>query len=767
MLPAVPIRQNDRRNSPAIRLKFVRGFRQIFFFNQKRGPVQRRTATFDSPQRRSPRFLEAVADTLLGTNPCGTPLRLTGSLTWIEPSGWFRNELWRKRTIRGEHQTANLEQTIAIDCCAFLLHFLSYTPQPSRQPSWTLMFRKIASSMVCLLFACATYAADRRPNILWLSCEDISPHLGCYGDPHAITPNIDQLATEGTRYLHAFTTAGVCAPCRSGIITGMYQTTIGTHHMRCTSTLPESIRPFPVYLRQAGYFCTNNAKQDYQFKTPKETWDASSRSAHWRDRSDAQQPFFSVFNFQGCHESGIASDSKYESVTEVLQPGQRQDPDALDLPPYYPDTPVVREDWKRNYELITAMDVWVGQMIDQLKQDGLYDNTIIMYWSDHGVGLPRAKRWLYDSGTHIPLVVRIPERLRQPGQGEPASVSAQLVSSIDFGPTVLNLAGVDLPAHVQGRPFLGADTPQPRRYVFGARDRMDERYDIIRTVRDQRYRYIRNYEPLKSYYQYINTCEKGATMRELRRLHEAHELPAAAEYYFSPVKPVEELYDVNADPHEIHNLAGNRAYAEVLQRMRAAHLGWVRETGDLGLIPEPIIAERANRLGSEYAIFQQTDAARYTAQISEIAVAASSGPEALEQLLQAADDPDSAVRYWAAVGMGNLGAAAKEKGSAIATKMLGDTSSAVRTAASRALCRMGRPEQALPVLIQELTKGDQWERLQAAIVLDEIDELARPVIEPMREGLKYQEGFNSDGKYRVRVINRALNELNGTNNVVK
>jgi len=376
-----------------------------------------------------------------------------------------------------------------------------------------------------------------RPNVLWLSCEDISPHIGCFGDEHAITPNIDQLAREGVRYTNAFTTAGVCAPCRSGIITGMYQTTIGTHHMRCNAKLPSMIKAFPTYLRRAGYYCTNNSKTDYQTRDLRNAWNESSGKAHWRNRNQGE-PFFSVFNFTGCHESGIASKSKYERVTARLKPSQRQNPKKLELPPYYPDTPIVREDWKRNYELITAMDAWAGDLIEQLKEDGLYDNTIIFFWSDHGVGLPRAKRWLYDSGTHIPLVVRIPEKFRASGQGRPGSVNDQLVSSIDFGPSVMNLAGVEIPEYMQGRPFVGPNPPAPREYIFGARDRMDERYDIIRSVRDKRYRYIRNYEPLKTYYQYMNTPEKGATMKEIRRVHAEENLPPAAKLFMAERKPV-------------------------------------------------------------------------------------------------------------------------------------------------------------------------------------------------------------------------------------
>lgn len=606
-----------------------------------------------------------------------------------------------------------------------------------------------------------------RPNILWLSCEDISPHLGCYGDPHAITPNIDTLATEGVRYTHAFTTAGVCAPCRSGIITGMYQTTLGTHHMRCTARLPKIVRPFPTYLRSAGYYCTNNSKQDYQFSTPKGTWDESSGKAHWRKRPDEDQPFFAVFNFTGCHESGIASESKYRSVTKNLSPEERQDPTKLVLPPYYPDTPAVREDWKRNYELITALDHWVGQRLEELKEDGLYEDTIIFFWSDHGVGLPRAKRWLYDSGTHIPLVVRVPQKFRSGQQGRPGTVSDQLVSSVDFGPTVLRLAGIDIPRHVQGQPFLGSDLPEPRQYVYGARDRMDERYDIIRMVRNERFLYIRNYEPLKTYYQYMNTPEKGVTMRELRRLHEAGELDSVADYYFSPNKPVEELYDCDADPHNINNLADDERFAAVLKKMRGAHLRWVQDTKDVGLIPEPIIAAREKRLGSAYAILRQPGGDEYNRRLSSVAAAASEGLEALPKLLEAMSDPDDAVRYWGATGIGNIGRPAKAPALDSMVKALDDESSAVRTAAARALCRLGAPDKALPVLIQELTGGAQWERLQAANALDEIDEQARPIAKPMEQGLEYQSGFNSNGKYRVRVINRALNELNGTNNVVQ
>ena len=650
---------------------------------------------------------------------------------------------------------------------------------------WQVAIRRFQDArvpmMVALLLTATTLfqtvEAGDRPNILWLSAEDISPHIGCYGDPHAITPRIDQLAKEGIRYSNAFTTAGVCAPCRSGIITGMYQTTLGTQHMRCQAKLPNSIQPFSTYLREAGYFCTNNSKQDYQFATPEGSWDQSSNKAHWRNRPDQDTPFFAVFNFGGCHESGIENDSKYKSVTEGLSESERQNASELStFPPYYPDTPAAREDWKRNYELITALDHWVAGLLDQLHADGLDEDTIVFFWSDHGVGLPRAKRWLYDSGTHIPLVIRIPAKFRSNGKAA-GVVDERLVSSIDFGPTVLNLAGLDVPEPMQGKPFLTSPLSKleavDRDYVYGARDRMDERYDIIRMVRDQRYKYIRNYEPLKPYFQYMNTPEKGQTMRSIREAEQAGTLPQAAMPFFRGTKPTEELYDLENDPHEIHNLASSSDHTEALHRMRAAHEQWVTRTKDLGLIPEPILAERANELGSQYSVLRQSDDSELANRVAASALAASEGPAALPEMRAALDDRDSAVRYWGATGLGNVfarGEIDKLPYLMDLQERLADESATVRVAAARALCHSGNPEatsKALAVLAETLADGAQWERLQAAIVLDEIDEKALPVINSMREALKPKRKLYADGKYTVRVINRALNELNGTNHTVK
>lgn len=620
------------------------------------------------------------------------------------------------------------------------------------------------SLLLFILCVSTSLHGAERPNILWLSAEDINAHFGCYGDPNAMTPNLDQLAREGVRYTNAYTAAGVCAPCRSTIITGMYQTSIGTMHMRSSAVLPDSIKPFPIYLRNSGYYCTNNSKTDYQFKAPKETWDESSGKAHWKKRKESNKPFFAVFNFTGCHESGIAGDAKYKSVTKGLSPGERQDPAKLKtLPPYYPDTPRVREDWKRNYELITAMDAWVGNHITALKEAGEYENTIIVYWSDHGVGLPRAKRWLYDSGTRIPLIVRIPEKFRTSGQGKPGTVDEQLISSIDFGNTALNLAGLPAPPLTQGRAFLGENLSPQRDYIFGARDRMDERYDIIRSVRDKRYRYIRNYEPLKPYFQYMNTPEKGATMKELRRVAKTGKMPPAMKLFMADRKPVEEFYDLQNDPHEINNLATDPKYKEQLEKFRKVHKQWIKETRDLGLIPEPEMVLREKQAGSRYDILGKTDDKTLPERLGRMAALASEGTQALPELLKGLQDKDAAVRYWAATGIGNIGRLSDEATRACLNILEKETSTVVRIAAGRALLRMKTEEKkALSELSKSLESPEEWSRLHAVIALDEADEQARPVLTSLKEALK-----NQPNKYIIRVANKAVNDLLGTTNTVK
>lgn len=425
--------------------------------------------------------------------------------------------------------------------------------------------------------------AQRPPNFLWISFEDTNPCYGCYGDPVARTPHLDRLAAEGCRYTHAFSVSGVCAPARSAIITGMYPISIGTHHMRTTHThpatpelptpysavIPHYVRCFTEYLRAAGYYCTNNVKTDYQFDPPRTAWDELSHEAHWRNRPDPRQPFFAVFNLTRTHESGMWANNDVEITF---------DPSTVPLPPYFPDTPKVREAMARMYTNMEYNDRLLGDLLAQLEEDGLAESTIVFHWSDHGP-LPRGKRWPYDSGIHVPLIIR------WLGGLQPGSMSHQLVSTIDLGPTVLSLAGIDIPNHLQGQAFLGPKTAPPRDYIFASRDRHDEAYDMVRAVRDRRFKYIRHYYPGQPYLLWIPYHNRHPIVEEMWRLYLAGELAGPQLLMFQP-RPSEELYDTQADPHEIHNLAADPAYQSELKRLRAALDAWLATVGDMGRLSE-------------------------------------------------------------------------------------------------------------------------------------------------------------------------------------
>lgn len=452
----------------------------------------------------------------------------------------------------------------------------------------------VIGAVLASVAGAARSAPASRPNILWITAEDLSPDLGCYGDAYARTPNLDRFAAEGARFTRAFSVAPVCAPSRSSIITGMYPTTIGTHHMRSKGVPPPYVKCFTEYLRAAGYYCTNNAKTDYNFDSPLTAWDESSGRAHWRGREKGQ-PFFAVFNITTTHESQIRAEPQaFARQTRSLGPSDRHDPAKAVLPPYYPDTPLVRNDWARYHDLITAMDRQAGDLLRQLEEDGLTENTVVFFYGDHGRGLPRAKRWVYDSGVHVPLLVR------WPGKIAPGTLREDLVSLIDLAPTVLSIAGIRAASHLQGRPFLGEPRASERSYVYAHRDRMDETYDIIRCVRDRRFSYIRNFQPGKPYAQYIDYMELMPTMREMRRINKEGALAGPQKLFFLPEKPAEELYDTISDPHQVVNVASRREHGDTLRRMRRELDRWMKDTKDLGLVPEDELKERM-RPGGRWA----------------------------------------------------------------------------------------------------------------------------------------------------------------------
>lgn len=336
---------------------------------------------------------------------------------------------------------------------------------------------------------------DLHPNILWISCEDITTMLECYGDQNASTPNLDAFANRSVRFSNAFATAPVSSPSRSCIITGQYATSLGSQHLRSWVRIPDYIKPFPKYLREKGYYVSNNYKEDYNF-TDTTIWNNSSYNAHWRNR-DKGQPFFSVFNLEMTHQSSIfGSDSVYEDrIHKYLPFIKRCSPDSLILPPYYPGSPVIRKLWARYYTNVSIVDYLFGQIIKELDDDGLADNTIVFFFADHGTGMPRSKRALYDSGLKIPLIVHVPGKLSAKFNMQAGEVVDRMVSFIDFAPTILELAGIDIPTDLTGTPFISPNPLKENPLVFGASDRVDEAYELSRSVHTKQYHYIRNFLP--------------------------------------------------------------------------------------------------------------------------------------------------------------------------------------------------------------------------------------------------------------------------------
>jgi uncharacterized sulfatase len=594
----------------------------------------------------------------------------------------------------------------------------------------------------------------KRPNVLWLSSEDFSPHLGCYGDANAKTPAIDQFAKEGVRFTRAFTVHGVCAPVRSSIITGVYPSSLGSCAMRCAADIPESPVCFPEALRQAGYYCTNNSKEDYNFQTPKSVWDESSKKAHYRNRPDGK-PFFAVFNFVETHESKLWNSVDFEKThPKGLSEAEYQSPDAMVVPPIYPDSPVVRRDLARLYERITEFDHFVRDKLSELKANGLEDETIVFIWSDHGDGLPRFKRCLYETGTHVPLLVRIPERFRLHGQGIAGTTDDQIVNLFQLGPTVLNLAGVKPLPRMQAKAFLGPDLPKPAEYLFGARDRIDEFFDLVRAVRDRRYRLIRNLNPWVSYFPNHEYGDRCNTLQEMRRLYAAGKLPPSSAQWMASRRPAEELYDLDADPYEIRNLAENPDYHAVKERLGRVLTEWMVQTRDTGLLPEPILRSRSKEVGSAYAVLGGTDGETLTRRLAMLAFLASNPkPADTATFAEALSDTDPAVRYWAAVGLGQIKDADAETSSAL-EKATADSDGCVRIAAARSLYWHGQRAKGVSVLCRILTTEEDENVLHLALnVLDFLGcDLDAETMEPIRRL------SNSDKNkgYLGRILSRLL-----------
>ncbi len=529
-----------------------------------------------------------------------------------------------------------------------------------------------------------------RPNILWITCEDTGPELGCYGDDYAVTPNLDALAAKGMRYRVAWSNAPVCAPARTTIISGVYPPSLGGQHMRSEVKMPAFMRMYPQFLRDAGYYCTNNSKEDYNLTKPGKVWDASSRQAHWKNRA-AGQPFFAIFNSTISHESQI------RKRPHTLKHDMAKAP----VPAYHPDTPEVRHDWAQYYDKVTEMDTQAGQWLDEVKEAGLMDDTIIVFYGDHGSGMPRSKRWPYNSGLHVPMILYVPEKFKQlaPREYEVGGVSQRLVGFIDLAPTLLSLVGIEPPAWMQGHATMGKYETVPQPYLFGFRGRMDERYDMVRSVRNQRYIYIRNYMPHLIYGQYLAYMFQTPTTQVWKRLYDEGRLNAVQKRFWQR-KPPEELYDLDNDPDEVTNLIDSAAHQDVRNELRQALRDHILRVRDVGFLGE---AEMHSRAAGTTIYEMGHDRSKYPLEkiLAMADVASMLEPDALPDLKRGLKDSDCAVRYWATMGLLMRGKPAVNAARKELHAALKDTSPTVRIIAAQALGEYGNAADlrlALPVL---------------------------------------------------------------------
>jgi arylsulfatase A-like enzyme len=560
-----------------------------------------------------------------------------------------------------------------------------------------------------------------RPNILWITSEDNGPQLGAYGDRFAVTPHLDRLAARGMIYRHAWSNAPVCAPARTAIISGMYPPSTGSEHMRSMVRRPAGMKMYPQYLREAGYYTTNNVKEDYNLEKPGQVWDESSATAHWRNRKPGQ-PFFAIFNFTVTHESQIRR-----------RPHTwKHDPREVPIPAYHPDTLEVRQDWAQYYDKMTEMDALAGEVLKQLAKDGLEEDTIVFYYGDHGAGMPRSKRWPYNSGLQVPLIVSIPPKYRHlaPPDYRPGGASERLVGFVDLAPAVLSLAGIDPPPHMQGHAFLGAHIAPEQPYIYGFRGRMDERYDLVRSVRDRRYVYIRNFMPHKIYGQYVAYMFETPATQVWHDLYRQGKLEPPRTYFWER-KPPEELYDLQADPDEVNNLAKSAGHRAILDRMRKAQRDLAFAIRDVGFLPE---AEIHSLAAGSTPYEMARDEAKYPMdRIVGMAERASLLEEsATPALIRGLAEEPGAVRYWAAMGLLMRGSEAVNQAAAELRRRLKDESPSVRAIAAQALGEYGQAadrQAALDTLLElaPVDRNGLYVSLLALNALDAMGDKARPV----------------------------------------
>ena len=610
-----------------------------------------------------------------------------------------------------------------------------------------LLFGVLLLTLPALNFA-AEPAPDR-PNILWLVSEDNNPLLGCYGDPLAYTPTLDRLAREGVLYERCFAQP-VCAPSRFTLITGMYAATAGpAHHMRAQGKIPAWLKGFPALLREAGYHTSNAAKTDYNAPISlTETWNESSPRAHWQKRPNPAQPFFSVFNHEVTHESCLFPE---QSLPLTRPPTDRA---KVRIPPYQPDTPEIRDDWGRHYDYMTLLDTQIAAKLKDIADAGLAENTIIFYYGDNGGVGPRSKRFLQRSGTHVPLIVYYPPKWRHLAPAAPGSRISDPVGFPDFAPTVLSLAGVKIPATMQGRAFAGPAKSAPHEFVFSTRDRMDQRIDMMRSVMDRRWLYIRNFRPDLPYVQRLDYQFRARGYQSWAREAAAGKLTAASAQFWG-TKPSEELYDLETDPDNVTNLVRVPAHRATLERMRTALREHTLAINDNGFLPEgsPLEGYDASRVAGAFPL----------ARVFALATLASDrDPRNLPALITALDDPSEPIRWWAAQGCTMLGTQAAPAAAALRSRLT-DPSGGVQVAVAEALAAIGQVDVALGALehVVEHSATDAFS-IQAGNVLDRLGERARPAMPAMKRALAAAKPTPNGTYAPQHILNHTLAVLEGT-----
>lgn len=616
---------------------------------------------------------------------------------------------------------------------------------------WRVSMKTVGMQLAVLLsvaLADSQVYADM-PNIVWINAEDMSPHLGCYGHPDAITPNIDALANKGIVYRQAFATAPICAPSRSCLATGLYATSLGTQHLRCEIEIPQRVVPLATRLRHHGYYCTTSGKTDYNFD-PSGIWDQRTNDpAPWRRRQSKEQPFFAFITVGETHEGPTNRQDRYERATRDLPAEFRHDPAEVTLPPFYPDTPEVRRIFAGMHDLASVFDRKVGELIQTLKDDGDFENTILFVFGDHGNGLPRYKRWLNDSGLRVPLVIYVPPKYRDSAipREEMSQIEAgplqteRLVSFVDFPPTALSLAGIPIPDLLQGQAFLGQSRAAPRKFVFGARSRADDMFEVSRSVSDGRYLYVRHFMPHLPYIQpSVIFDDTKSAFKELRRLHRADKLDEHASRLWAEHKPLEELYDLQSDPHELHNLADSAEHRSVKRTLNDELRTWILSHRDSGFMPESEyqLRSRRDRI-TPFDVIE--DPQRFDLE-SALEMASSVGTAGdLNEWIAGLRHPESAVRYWAAAGMlaaSELHSLDLSPATSNLVAALNDEAPCVAIAAAHTLLAMPEltpPESTTTQLaLSRLMLDDRpWVALEACRVTSLLGVKARPLVPVMKQ----------------------------------